>query len=320
MDPALSAPDRPKLNPSDIRHLSRRSNLRSSATALIIYGGIIGIVAVATLWTNIWTLLLGGFLIAGFQHNLSILQHEAVHSLFSTNKRWNDLAGNWLLGYPIGFTMHYREIHLAHHSHLGGDKDPDMVNYESYPNTASFFLTVFLRNITGVSAIKQSLEMAGIIRSEDPHTAAANIKPVSRWHIFGLAMTQIIILGLFSAFSHWWMYFVLWLLPLLTMTKTLANIRNAVEHTAIVENAAIPFARYRTIRAPFVEKFFLSPLNFNYHAEHHLHPSIPYFNLPKAHQLMSSHPSYRKYIHLIPGYMYFVRNFMVQRKVARSEC
>ena len=164
MDPALSAPDRPKLNPSDIRHLSRRSNLRSCATALIIYGGIIGIVAAATLWTNIWTLLLGVFLIAGFQHNLSILQHEAILSLFSTNKRWNDLAGNWLLGYPIGFTMHYREIHLAHHSHLGGDKDPDMVNYESYPNTASFLLTVFLRNITGVSAIKQSLEMAGIIK------------------------------------------------------------------------------------------------------------------------------------------------------------
>ena len=117
--------------------------------------------------------------------------------------------------------------------------------------------------------------------------------PLSLGYFFGLVLVQIVILEPSSAFSHVWMYFVLWLIPLLILTKTLSKIKNAVGYTATAENACIVFARYRTIRAPILEKFFLSPLNFNYHTEHHLHPSIPFFNLPKAHQLLSSHPSYR---------------------------
>jgi fatty acid desaturase len=31
-----------------------------------------------------------------------------------------------------------------------------------------------------------------------------------------------------------------------------------------------------------VERVFLAPLNMNYHAAHHLWPSIPYYNLARA--------------------------------------
>ena len=318
MDPALTAPDRPRLAMEEFQNFSKGSDVRSVFVILLTYGAIIALLTFVTLWPRWWFLTLAFVIVAGLQHGISILQHEAVHFLLFRNKKFNDAVGNIILSYPIGFTMHYRNIHLAHHGHLGEDNDPDLVNYESFPNTLSFFLTIFLRNITGVSALRQSLEMLGVRPPSDPHMQAAKLPRVSRWHIVGLALTQLLIFGLFASFSHWWFYLVLWIAPLLTLTKTFTNMRNAVEHTSIVPDPHAPFARYRTILATPLEKFFLAPFNFNYHSEHHLYPGIPYYKLPKVHQRMAEQPSYKKYVHVIPGYMHFVRKYMVKDSAPRS--
>ncbi len=39
-------------------------------------------------------------------------------------------------------------------------------------------------------------------------------------------------------------------------------------------------ARYFYVRSTPVERFLLSPMNFNFHGVHHHYPSIPYYNLP----------------------------------------
>ena len=35
--------------------------------------------------------------------------------------------------------------------------------------------------------------------------------------------------------------------------------------------------------------------NMNYHIEHHLYPSIPYYNLPQIHSLIKEKPDYPNY-------------------------
>ena len=280
---------------------------------VVVYVSIIGMFALVTWMPNPILLVVAFFVIGALQHRISIVLHEAVHFLLFKNRKLNNVVGNLFLAYPIGFTLHYRKIHFAHHSDLGEDDDPDLVNYESYPNTAAFFFAMFMQNISGFNAMKQFLEMIGLRKSTDPHLLAANIPKPSRWHLVGLVAAQLIIFGLLAVFSHWWYYIVLWLAPLVTIAKTCANVRNAVEHTAIVPDPKAPYARYRTILSPFLERFFLAPLYFNYHAEHHLYPAIPYHQLPKVHEILRRQESYEKNIQLVPGYIHFVRKYMIRK-------
>ncbi len=321
MDAAFSIEDRPALTGEEVKTFAKRSDLHSWFAICCVYVFGAAIIIVTSRWPSVWTIVPGFLLIAGLQHNLSILQHEAVHYLLLKNRKLNDWVGNVLLSYPIGFTMHYRHIHFAHHSHLGEETDPDRVNYEPYPSTLAFFLSVFVKNITGMSAVKQSLAMAGIGKHEEDDHEEPEEQPkaaASRWHLVGIATAQLILLGIFTLLGNWWLYFVLWLFPLLTLAKTLTNMRNAVEHTAITDPTK-PFARYRTILSPMGERFFLAPFNFNYHAEHHLYPGIPYYNLPKVHRTLAKQSAYHKYIQIIPGYLHFVRKYMVRGKKKPSE-
>ena len=41
-----------------------------------------------------------------------------------------------------------------------------------------------------------------------------------------------------------------------------------------------------------IEAFLLSPHNVNYHLSHHLHPSVPFFNLDKLHLVLMQEPRF----------------------------
>ena len=58
----------------------------------------------------------------------------------------------------------------------------------------------------------------------------------------------------------------------------------------------------RTVRTPFIEKFFIAPHNVGYHLEHHLYPGVPYYNLPKLHQLLMERGNYKEEAHITNGY------------------
>jgi fatty acid desaturase len=71
---------------------------------------------------------------------------------------------------------------------------------------------------------------------------------------------------------------VLWILPLATFAGFFANFRALVEHLAVRDDVA-PEDRLRDIHAGPIERFFVAPSHFNYHALHHAHPSLPHYNL-----------------------------------------
>ncbi len=314
MDLALSSDDRPQLSGEELRELTKKSDARAWFEVVFTYVMITALFALVTLWLNPLTFVVVFVLIGAIQHRMSIVLHEALHFLLLSNRKLNDLVANLFFAYPIGFTIHYRKIHFAHHSELGEDDDPDLVNYESYPNTAAFFFAMFMQNITGFSAIRQFFVMLGLAQSNDPHLIAAKIPKPSQWHLVGLVVTQLTIFALLVLFSRWWFYPFLWLAPLVTVAKTCSNVRNAVEHTAIVPDAHAAFARYRTIESPPFERFFLSPLNFHFHAEHHLYPGIPYHRLPKVHEILKKQESYSRHIQIVPSYMHFVHKYMIRKR------
>ena len=70
---------------------------------------------------------------------------------------------------------------------------------------------------------------------------------------------------------------------LISIGLFLSRVRGYLEHGNLKSNQTeLPIAR--THLSNSIEKFILSPLNFNYHNEHHRWPQVPFFRLPGLHK------------------------------------
>ena len=84
-------------------------------------------------------------LIGWSQFALSNGLHEALHNnLFNKN---SDLMAAIITAYPIGLTMSYRDVHQAHHKHLGTANDPDLNEYINFPTSKLALVFRFLFNL-----------------------------------------------------------------------------------------------------------------------------------------------------------------------------
>jgi fatty acid desaturase len=88
-----------------------------------------------------------------------------------------------------------------------------------------------------------------------------------------------------AAAGWWWLYPVLWLLPLATWYQLVSRIRNIAEHAVVPDNDD-PLRNTRTTRANLLERLFIAPYWVNYHLEHHLFLFVPCWRLPAAHRLL----------------------------------
>jgi fatty acid desaturase len=43
--------------------------------------------------------------------------------------------------------------------------------------------------------------------------------------------------------------------------------------------------------------------NIEYHIAHHLYPQVPFYNLPKLHEILMQMPTYREKAHITDGYL-----------------
>lgn len=268
----------PKLENEELKLLYKKQWLRPLLGILRVYTLLILVIAIAINLGGFW-LIPAIVIIGALQHAMSILQHEAVHTLLFPNKKINEFVGTYLISYPIGFSLDYRKVHLNHHRYLGTESDPDETNYRDFPNTKSALIKKIIFEFSGLSALKQFL--------------GSNSNGASQGHFIGIALTQFIIFCIFFLVKSPFLYFVLWLIPLVTVTKGLAQIRNLAEH--LVRKEPISGAeRIRTFKSSRVERFFLAPFNFNYHAEHHWYPMVPYYNLPSLRKIIKDRDGYKE--------------------------
>jgi fatty acid desaturase len=73
-----------------------------------------------------------------------------------------------------------------------------------------------------------------------------------------------------------------WLMPYCTLTQVFFRIRGAIEH-GNVPDPRNPYRQTRTYLLHSAVGFFFAPKRVNYHLEHHLYPSVPFFHLPQLH-------------------------------------
>lgn len=264
---------------------SRVSNVRGLVDAGAYWASILLIFSLAHAWGHWLGYALAVVLMAGLQHALINLQHDAWHRLCFTSKRLNDFVAAWLYAYSVGMPYyHERRRHLAHHRRVGHEDDPDWVNYTNEDRVPASRLWRFL-----VGRLCGSLlcDVAGSVllrrqaRVGDLEHPAREPSLLAEY--FRVVVAQGVLLAGFAMLGSWWEYFVLWALPLATVTSACVSLRAFLEHAHPSDHPQ-PEDRLYDFRPTWAERFFVSPCHFNYHALHHAFPTIPHGQLPRAHR------------------------------------
>ena len=270
------------INKESIQALSIPSKARGWLDFLLTWGVIIGVVAAAHAVNRAYAYALAILIIGGRQNALATLAHEGWHGLLSNSRRMNHSIAAWFYAYPLGILyQHDRERHLRHHREVGLDHDPDWINYTSRDRETPGRVVRYL-----VSLLFGRLLFSTILSFAKRGHPRIGMESASVFgQLFRVLVCQAALFGAMTLATHqWWTYPLLWMLPLATFAGFFANFRALIEHVAVQDNV-VPESRLRDIHAGLLERFFVAPSHFNYHALHHAHPSMPHYNLPRAKEI-----------------------------------
>lgn len=251
------------------------------------------------LWGPLWLLWLPVLINAGATQGMLLWVHEASHFSLFPDRRKNDIWTDVFLAGPIGMTAAaYRAKHMTHHAHLGSDKDEDSYPYLEPIKGTRALLKLLVRVASG--SIGLWLAMSKYVTGVGSGSPAKSVAP--RW--LGPLVTLVFNLGLLGLcvyVGRWWVYFAVWVYPILAIAILLNVIRTIAEHQPEDfpryedgrETSMRPVAR-TTVPNPF-EKWLMYQANFNYHVEHHLFPAIPQHNLRVLHERLVSRGFYQQF-------------------------
>jgi fatty acid desaturase len=105
-----------------------------------------------------------------------------------------------------------------------------------------------------------------------------------------------------SVFDLWMYYVLFWLLPA-GVTASIFRLRMMAEHFGVPNDSEIRGTR--SVSAGLIERMIIAPLNVGYHLEHHMFPSVPWFNQRKLRQLLLNEADYASKAHMTQSYLGF---------------
>jgi len=305
----------------EIRMLTERSDIMGFAAVGFTWG-VIALCFGAMAWAEgqslmvaIPVFLIAIALLAGRQLALAILMHDASHGTLFKRRWLNEVLVDWTCARPIWNDLKkYRTHHLMHHSRTGQAEDPDLSLVAPFPTTRASLARKLLRDISGLTGIKffvgRFLMDAGYIKwtvaNEQVRLPAGEQTFLSRSKMFlrnvtPTLITNVALFGLLWALGHPWLYLT-WILAYMTPFSAFVRIRSMAEH-ACTANAADNFLNTRTTRAGLIARATVAPINVNYHIEHHVMASVPYFRLPQMHRMLRE----RNATNAPPGYLEVLR-------------
>jgi len=197
---------------------------------------------------------------------LSIALHEASHRLLFRNRRLNEFAG-LLCGLPVLISLSaFRVNHRLHHARRGSGAatTEETLDFALFRNLPVYCLGTLIKSFGFVTAL--------------PLIAMIEAPGRVRWRMCGEYGLIIGAVGLAVGTLPPQVLWHVWGLPLL-ITALLSQVRAVAEH-GLTEKGNV-FTASRTVRSGRVLEFLMC--NINYHLEHHLFPTIPWYNLPRAH-------------------------------------
>lgn len=269
------------LTPDEVRELSQLSPLRPIVDVAFLWLQIIVAWWAVSVWTHWWVVLLAIPFIGTRSYALHIIGHDGIHRRLLPNSKANDLFNDlFIFGAEGAITRINGQNHLDHHRMLATPADPDRHKYASAYKSTRLELILYVCGLSALLPLWRNVFMREKTRAKAKQDkSAAGYTP--RDIIILVACQALLIVGLTVGIG-WWAYPVLWLLPVYVFTFCGDLIRFFLEHGHPEPDATADNRRLMTFLSSPLERAFLSPKNINLHAVHHLWPSIPYYNLPRA--------------------------------------
>ena len=261
---------------TELRHIP---NFRNAISIASIYVQTIGIIWAALALHNPITYVIA-FLLMGRAHaQLLALMHESVHRLLFRNRKLNDFAGRWLLGY-MSFvnTDGYRYVHMAHHREEFGPNEPDIPLYANYPITRASFWRKMRRDGLGSTGFRMLRGQFMSIFKTDPQQLNTQRK------IFSL---HAVLLILSMIFVNPWVYVMLWLVPYITVWRVMNRLRSIAEHGGLRADDDRRVTTH-SVKQHLFSSFYFVPFNLGWHIAHHTDSGIPFRSLPKYHRQLQA--------------------------------
>lgn len=217
-------------------------------------------------WNGYWLLSLNNFV------------HEAAHWNLAARKRINDLLANALVSVLFGQDVRgYRQVHWAHHLHLGDPQDTE-VSYHNRPGPG--FLVQTAAGIHVARVLWGYVLGGGRSR---PGVAPAGGEALRRRWLLALARAALLhgafLLGTLRA--GWYAAALCWVLSFISAYPTLNALRQILEHRSVT---AAPGADFTRVSHGAVNRMFgggwlartFGSAGFNRHLLHHWDPAISY--------------------------------------------
>ncbi len=293
------------LNPTQLKPLFKINSLRHGSEILLNWAVIIGTAYLAATYLNPLTYLIALLIIGARMHALAILMHDAAHYRFLKNRKWNDLITDITTMYPLFLTIEkYRTNHLQHHKHLNTEEDPDWVSKLpkkefQFPKTKSEFILGVLSYFLLIQGVKDAIWFVtrfNVLGNQPKKTNSKKANPIPQLLFYGL------LIFVLTTFALWKFFLLFWVVPYFSTFLMFQYIRSVAEHFGELEYDHL-LRSTRTVKTNFFERFLIAPHNVGYHIEHHLYPGVPYYNLPKLHQLLMETSTFRENAHLTQGYL-----------------
>lgn len=272
------------LSAEDEARLRTRSNVMGLYLVAHAWALVFAAMALFAAWPNPLTFLIAFVIISNRQLGLAILMHDASHRLLFDHPGINDRVGAWLCGAPVGANLKlYRPYHLSHHRHTQQAQDPDLILSAPFPITGKSLRRKIVRDLLGITGYQRRGEQfAQAIGNASG--LVSQMAALWRNEKAFLASNALLFAGL-SLAGFWWLYPVLWVVPLLTGYQLISRLRNIAEH-AVVGPPDDPLRNTRTTMAGPLMRLVLAPYWVNYHLEHHLFVFTPCWKLASAHRLL----------------------------------
>jgi len=284
--------------PDEWRELTSRSRWRGLWLVVHCWGVIGLAMLVGTLWPV--TLPLAVLVIATRQLGLFILMHDAAHGLLHPDRRINDAVARWFCSSSLG---EYRPYHLQHHRYVQQAEDPDLGLSAPFPISRASLKRKLLRDLSGQTFYKQRIAPLLSAPAKSSPLARDSQELVRGWRfLIGNALG----FAVFAAAGLWWVWLLMWLLPMATWLPLVTRVRNIAEHALVGRDQADPLRQARTTHANLVERALLAPYWVNYHLEHHLFTQVPCWKLPQAHALLQQRGATAR-MEVQPGYATVLR-------------